>query len=143
MVSIPRELPDVYRFVRELEPAVVAEFPMTEPGRLPGHDATYEFWSTSHWKPLVNGHSGYASERFIGLLDRMLDFPSDATVADLRALNVGYVIVHEAHYVPADFVDLAERLGRRPELQPLGRFRDTDGWARVFQLGERDRLLER
>ena len=138
MVPIPGDVPDVYRFIGQLPSGVLAEFPMPEPDSLPGHDATYEFWSTTHWRPLVNGYSGYASTRFVNMLERMLDFPSDDSIAELQTLHVRYVIVHEAHYRPREFVDLALRIGQRPEFEALGRFRDGDSWARLFRLQARD-----
>src|SRR5258706_10221937 len=47
-------VPPVYRFLQRFadERSVLIEFPVGD------YDATYMFWSTSHWHPLVNGYSG-------------------------------------------------------------------------------------
>ena len=116
---------------------VVAEFPMADRAALPGRDAEYEFWSTSHWRPLVNGYSGYASERFLDLLDRVAGFPDDSSVSALQALQVEYLVVHESYYPREAFVETATALGARSELQALGRYRDQAGWARLFRLSRR------
>ena len=74
-------LPDLYRFVRGLEAGVVMEFPSSVPESLPRDDVDFQFWSTTHWKPLANGYSGYYSERYITLLERVRKFPDDRSIA--------------------------------------------------------------
>ena len=45
--------------VNTLGRGVMVELPTPVPPALAGFDSTYEFWSATHWNPLVNGYSGY------------------------------------------------------------------------------------
>jgi hypothetical protein len=45
-------------------------------GRLGPQDATYMYYSTAHWKPLLNGYSGFAPPSYFELRDRMAAFPN-------------------------------------------------------------------
>jgi len=122
---------------RSPEPAVYAEL-----GRLPDgpvlevpfaaslglHATEYQVQSTRHWKPLLNGSSGYRpeSERFVRFVVKRLP---DEKALDLliRMTNVRYVVVHDAY--------LPERMRPSwtypPGLELLGNF-DGDRLYRVF-----------
>ena len=49
--------------------------------RLPGHEAVYQFWSANHWRPLVNGYSGYYPQTYFDTLFAMVRFPDDESTA--------------------------------------------------------------
>ena len=51
--ELPRELPDVYRFVRMLDRSVIVELPTDLA-------PVYMYWSTQHWNQLVNGYSMFS-----------------------------------------------------------------------------------
>jgi hypothetical protein len=127
-------LPDLYRFVRGLEAGVVMEFPSSVPESLPRDDVDFQFWSTTHWKPLANGYSGYYSERYIRLLERVRRFPDDRSIAALRIAGVRYVIVHRSGYLGNEYTEIMSELAARRDLAPLGRFRDAADMAQVFAL---------
>ena len=89
--------PDVYRFSAQLpSSAVVIELPLGEPA----FDVRYMFYSTTHWKPLVNGYSGGAPREY-GLLAESLkdaaERPERAWDA-LMASGATCAIVHEGFY---------------------------------------------
>lgn len=65
---------------------VLAEFPMTD-----GPAFAYQYFSTFHWARLVNGHSGFMPPWYLELQESMAEFPSDATLARLRALGTTHV----------------------------------------------------
>jgi hypothetical protein len=127
-------LPDLYRFVRGLEAGVVMEFPSSVPESLPRDDVDFQFWSTTHWKPMANGYSGYYSERYIRLLEGVRKFPDDRSIETLRAAGVRYVIVHRSGYLGSEYTDIMSDLAARHDLLPLGRFRDAADMAQVFAL---------
>jgi hypothetical protein len=89
--------PPVYRFVASLAaPAAILELPFGEPA----FDLRYMFYSTLHWKPLVNGYSGGAPADY-ALLDTSLQDVSTQPDRAWRALvdsKATHVIVHEAFY---------------------------------------------
>jgi hypothetical protein len=89
--------PPVYALVATLPPsAAVIELPLGEPA----FDVRYMFYSTVHWRPLVNGYSGGAPADY-GFLDQTL---RDALIRPDRAwqaltdTRATHAIVHEAFY---------------------------------------------
>jgi hypothetical protein len=131
---LPAAVPDLYRFVRALEAGVVMEFPSSVPESLPRDDVDFQFWSTTHWKPIANGYSGYYSERYIRLLEDMRQFPDDHSITALRQAGVRYVVVHRSGYLGSEYTDILTDLAVRRDLVALGRFRDANDIAVVFSL---------
>ena len=125
--EVPATVPDVYKFVKALDPAVMIELP--EPG-----SAWYVYWSTTHWRPLVNGFSGYVPPDYEETFELMRTFPDDEAIARLRQLDVKYILVHEAFYPPKIYTALMLEMLKRPELLSHGRYRDWIGWAYLFEL---------
>jgi hypothetical protein len=96
-IAIGAALPPVYRFVGQLpSSAVLIELPLGEPA----FDIRYMFYSTSHWKRLVNGYSGGAPIEYEFLTESLKDTASRPARA-WRALldsTATHVVVHEAFY---------------------------------------------
>jgi hypothetical protein len=130
----PRNVPDVYRVLRSAPPGAVLEMPVPRLNALPGHDPAYQTWALWHWKPLVNGYSGYYPRDYITTIIRMEVFPEDASINRLRAHGVRYVVVHRQLYEPARLENLMMRIASRPELKPWGEYRDPLGMADLFEL---------
>jgi hypothetical protein len=128
--ELPRQVPDVYRFLRILDPAVIIELPILDWDLAP----VYMYWSTQHWHRLVNGYSGFAPPDYAETLTRLRGFPDDRSIERLRRLNVRYIVVHEVFYKPKDHAALLLRLGRREDIASAGRYRDWAGTAQVFEL---------
>lgn len=124
----------VYRALRGLEPGVVVELPLPKLDALPGADVLYTAWSTSHWRPLINGYSGYYPPEYIRTVARMENFPDDRSIAQLRSLDVRYIIVHRALFERETYSALALRLAARAELRAWGVFTDPIGVADLFVL---------
>ena len=58
--------------------------------------AQWMYWQTRHWRPMVNGYSGFFPERFRRLKKTMQSFPSDQALSALRQAGVRYCVVHRA-----------------------------------------------
>jgi hypothetical protein len=125
---VSSDLPQVYQMLRRLPRGVVAELPM------PHYDTIYMLSSIGHWYPLVNGYSGFIPQHYLDTVDSMESFPTDESIHRLQGLGVRYLIVHENRYKPAEYVDLIMAMRRRPELVPLGRYKDTYLSAELFEL---------
>jgi hypothetical protein len=134
LVPVERRAPDVYRWLDEQPAGVVAEFPMPRPpGELPLHEGKYEYYSTFHWRPLVNGYSGNYPPSYIDLLLAEEAFPAPSALAALRAAGVTYLIVH-GRYLPRDrFDEIVRTLGTSGELAPYGPFVESVGEARAYR----------
>jgi len=57
-------------------------------------DVRYMYFSTAHWKRLVNGHGDFFRREYMARADRMNRFPEPAALETLQALGVRYVIWH-------------------------------------------------
>ena len=128
--ELPRQVPDVYRFLRRLDRAVIIELPCVDWDLAP----VYMYWSTEHWHHLVNGYSGFSPPDYAETMMRMKHFPDERSIQRLRSLNVRYIVVHETFYRPRDHAALLVRLGQRQDISPVGKFRDWTGVAQVFEL---------
>jgi hypothetical protein len=133
LTDVPNVKPDVYTFLSRFPDASgrssVIELPMTS-----GFNVYYMFWSTLHWRPLVNGYSGYAPRDFAETVARMHTFPDAASIARLRALKVGHILVHESYYAERERTALILAMARSPDLIPVGKYRDWVGTTQVFAL---------
>jgi len=82
----------------------------------------------------VNGYSGYEPPDYGETRERMRTFPGDEAIARLRALGVRYVLVHQAFYPHDECAKLLDRIARRGDLIPIGRYRDWVGDTQIFEL---------
>jgi hypothetical protein len=92
-----KEAPEVYRFLSTLPPnSVIAEFPFGDYA----YELRYMYYSTVHWKSLVNGYSGGFPDRYVRARSA-LRFPlqnPDQALAVLRESGATHVVVHEAAF---------------------------------------------
>jgi len=89
--------PPVYRFIAELpSSAGILELPLGEPA----FDVRYMFYSTSHWRPLVNGYSGGAPPDYARIAEDLEDVAEHESRAwqTLVGTRAAYVVVHESDY---------------------------------------------
>ena len=87
-------VPAVYDAIAKAPGAVVAEvpFPMPQQWFL---NAPYMVNSTRHWRPLLNGYSGFRPPSYDRSYEAMRTFPSDASLIALLQLGVTHVVVHQ------------------------------------------------
>ena len=100
--ALPDLHPAVYDWLAGQPPGVVCEYPVGNlEGRIGPQDPTYEDYSTRHWKPLVNGYSGFEPPSYLELKARLSDFPSEQSLSYLRQRKVEYLLVHQGFYLSA------------------------------------------
>jgi hypothetical protein len=96
-LAVGSAAPEVYRFAAQLPAsAVLIELPLGEPA----FDVRYMFYSTLHWKPLVNGYSGGAPPQYGMLTESLKDVarrPDRAWQAIVDS-TATHAIVHERSY---------------------------------------------
>jgi hypothetical protein len=96
----PARAPNVYTmFAREAPDAVLAELPLGETD----FDLRAIFYSTVHWRPVLNGYSGFYPPHYGRLALTLSDVPrfTDMAMQALRLYGVTHVLVHEGAYVDA------------------------------------------
>jgi hypothetical protein len=94
----PGRAPNIYKEVaRQPAEAVLAELPLG----LPDFDLRAIFYSTVHWRPLLNGYSGFFPPHYGSLATALSDVPRfpDIALEALRAHGATHVIVHEGIYL--------------------------------------------
>jgi hypothetical protein len=117
-------IPRTYATLARLPRAVVAEFPFHS-GDSVHRNAPYVFASTAHWRPLVNGYSGFIPPSLARHAAAFGTFPDTAALDALRAAGVTHVVVH-----PDAMPVVAGRLRNVPRLQLVA----DDGTVRVYEL---------
>ena len=85
------------------------------------------YYSLQHWKPLVNGYSGFAPASYGALLHDLRGFPDDEGIAALRRRKVRYLLVHQPFYINGDYAADIAALRGRSDLRWAGRFRWKGG----------------
>jgi hypothetical protein len=126
--------PDVYKVLARAKPGPIAEFPLPNPHALPGYDPYYQAWSVWHWRPLLNGYSGFYSRAYMEVLPKLDRFPDAKSIATLREHGIVYVIVHRAFYTPDEYTELALKLATAPGLAAFGVYKDPYGPADIFEV---------
>ena len=71
----------------------IVVFPFYPAGSSIQYNARYMLQSTAHWKPLLNGYSGYMPVSTIEHGERIRDFPSDASIVYLKSIGVTHALV--------------------------------------------------
>jgi len=91
-------IPGVYaQIAREPGRVVVAEVPFWTRDAI-FQNAEYELGSTAHWRPLMNGYSGYAPESYDRYAEAFWLFPADMAIAAMRDAGVTHVVVHTSRF---------------------------------------------
>jgi hypothetical protein len=126
--ALPKGIPQVYSWLAGEPRTVICEYPVGNlQGRAGPQDATYMYYSTRHWQPMVNGYSGFAPPSYFELLDRLRFFPDDQAIAYLRERRVELLLVHSAYYLNGNFSEDVNRLRRRSDIDWVGEFSAPNG----------------
>ena len=123
--DMPAGFPAVYAWLRQEPPVVIVEYPVGGlEGRSGPQDATYMYYSTAHWRPMLNGYSGFAPPSYFALMDRLREFPSSTSLEYLKERGARDLLVHEGFYLQGGFDEDIEALGRGGHVTLTGVFRD-------------------
>ena len=89
------EIPAVYKeLAKAPSPGAVLVLPIHE-GEQITKESLYMYYSTAHWKPLVNGFSGWWPNDYWELVGRLRHFPTSRTLRYLlERAPVRYIVVH-------------------------------------------------
>lgn len=126
----PLRIPAVYHVLDGYPDAVVAEFPIATPEGI-FRNAPYMLYSTAHWKPIINGYSGFMPESYERQWAAVRRFPQPAAVAALARIGVTHVVVH-------DDEDIIVHADLSPALVRLA----ADGMTVIYRLDARAALAE-
>lgn len=117
-------IPPVHRVLAGETGAVVADLPLPEPGAI-ARNARAVVASTVHWKPLVNGYSGFVPRSYVEHSQALAGFPDPTAFEALRRIGVTHLVVR-ADEIPG----VEGALSRRRDIDLLA----ADGPLRVYRL---------
>jgi hypothetical protein len=91
-------IPGIYRLLaNEPGPVVLVEVPFYPPEAI-FQNAQYVLNSTAHWRPLMNGYSGYTPATYREVAWAFWNFPADWSIDAMRAAGVTHVVVHPGRF---------------------------------------------
>ncbi len=122
-VAVGDDVPEVYRWLgKEKGDFAILELPLPKAHKEAAGQTKYIYYSTYHWKRLINGYSGYFPQSFYFLfLEGMKDFPSPASVGLLRELDIKYLIIHSGEYGAGEFEKIEGALTGRADVLKLSK----------------------
>jgi len=113
-------LPAVYRRLRDAATEPLLEIPaptLTGEGERTLAQSESMYFSTFHWLPLVNGHTGYAPwwwRHFAWDLQRLPDAPALRTLIDFTAVR--WILVRRGRVAPEEFARWEALASSTPDL---------------------------
>lgn len=117
--SVPAkaDIPEVYKWLAKKEgDFAIVELPFPKPKE---HTFRKEgprlYYSTYHWKKLVNGYSGYYPPLYYELKRRWQRESLEQNIKDLKRLGVKYVIFHSSLYDEEELERIMQDISNLPE----------------------------
>lgn len=142
-----------YRWLAEQpDDGAVMEFPVIELGEGERPVTLAMFWSTLHWKPLVQGYSGFAppsleiiQNTFIGDMKRpngtvaeTISFATKDNIGIMQDLGVRYIVLHQFSYKREDWPVVIRYLEETGVVERVGEFGETT----IYRLQPREGAAE-
>ena len=110
-------IPGIYRLLANEPRVVLAEVPFY-PRRAAFENGEYVLNSTAHWRPLMNGYSGYTPATYTTYADVFWYFPREHAIQAMRRAGVTHVMVHPERF-GRDGEQVIADLAHRPEFELL------------------------
>jgi hypothetical protein len=108
-------VPGIYKLLATEPEVVLAEVPFY-PRQAAFANSEYVLNSTAHWRPLMNGYSGYTPATYSAYADVFWYFPREHAIQAMRRAGVTHVMVHLDRFGhEAD--DVVAALAGRPEFE--------------------------
>jgi len=118
-------VPAIYKVLGAEPDAVIAEMPFPMPSQW-FLNGPYMVNATGHWRPMLNGYSGFRPASYERSYDLLRAFPSDRSLLALHELGVTDVVIHEHDYGE----DRVKALAALPSLRQVAH----DGDITIFRL---------
>ncbi|HEX9369009.1 MAG TPA: hypothetical protein VF921_20435 [Vicinamibacterales bacterium] len=123
-------IPGVYKLLAtEPGPVVLVEQPFF-PRWAVFQNAPYVLASTAHWRPLMNGYSGYTPERYQRYAAAFWYFPADWAIQAMKDAGVTHVMVHPAAF-QKDHQAVVPAIDKRSDFELMAVGRDD---VRLYRL---------
>jgi hypothetical protein len=121
------EIPAIYDTLADQHGAVVIELPFHPPD-VAFANAEYMLNSTRHWRPMLNGYSGYRPASYAVTFKAIQGFPDQAALTALHERGVTHVFVHADAFRGAFGNNRFDSLRSNPALMHVAESGDIVLW---------------
>jgi len=111
-------IPRLYALLEDQPHVVLAEVPFY-PRQAVFENAEYVLNSTAHWRPLMNGYSGYTPASYVDYANVFWYFPRDYAIDAMKRAGVTHVMVHSDRF-GNEAADVIRQLDARKDFELLG-----------------------
>ena len=111
-------IPRLYSLLADEPRVVLAEVPFFPPQAV-FENAEYVLNSTAHWKPLMNGYSGYTPASYTEYADVFWYFPRDYAIDAMKRAGVTHVMVHPDRF-GGEGADVLRAVEKRADFELMG-----------------------
>lgn len=112
-------VPAIYRLVAEApDPVRLVEVPFYPP-EMVFENGEYVLNATAHWKPLMNGYSGFTPDSYRERTGSFWFFPEPWAIDAIRRAGATHVMVHLEKITADEVIAIQEALRTRPDLRLL------------------------
>ena len=119
-------IPNVYSLLADIpEPVVLVEIPFYRPHAVFGN-VPYVLNSTMHFRPLLNGYSGYTPDSYVRHAAEFAGFPDEQALQAMRKAGATHVMIHakRLYHPPERNAAILEQVAASPALERLAIGRD-------------------
>jgi len=111
-------IPRLYALLEDQPHVVLAEVPFY-PRQAVFENAEYVLNSTAHWRPLMNGYSGYTPASYVDYANVFWYFPRDYAIDAMKRAGGTHVMVHSDRF-GNEAADVIRQLDARKDFELLG-----------------------
>jgi hypothetical protein len=111
-------IPSLYSLLANEPHVVLAEVPFY-PRQATVENAEYVLNATAHWRPLMNGYSGYTPASYVKFADVFWYFPRDYAIEAMHRAGVTHVMVHPDRF-GAEAEDVIRTINSRADFELMG-----------------------
>jgi hypothetical protein len=111
-------IPHIYALLADEPHVVLAEVPFY-PRQAVFENSEYVVNSTAHWKPLMNGYSGYTPTSYGEYANVFWYFPRDYAIDAMKRAGVTHIMVHPDRF-GREASAVVSALEKRPDFELMG-----------------------
>jgi hypothetical protein len=112
-------VPAIYSLVADApDPVRLVEVPFY-PAEAVFENGEYVFNSTAHWRPLMNGYSGYTPDTYRRRAESFWFFPEAWAIDAIRREGATHLMVHLSRFSPEEGAEISRVLLERRDLELL------------------------
>lgn len=116
----PVQPPPVYAWLASQPgPTPILELPMPHTRRKTHDNTVYMLWSTHHFKPMVNGHSGFVPRSYYQLADALQTLATRPDIEAIRSRRIRYIVFHRDRYLRRRAGMIERALDSEPALKKV------------------------